>query len=200
MGRRYIGMVLAAGLALSLGACISAFTPASDGFKAKGKTMAVIAGLDNEPNVQTAKSMAESLRAYTRYQVMPHSQVKQAIAGYPVAIQGPYKTAYFDIEVDYTKTDMKKVRSLQQQLGVDYLLVLWTPSATTYSGKVHSLNVIGQLFESGREAGTARFNATAGRSTCCLSPTPEAGDKTNAIKEATDYVAKEIGEKTGMAK
>ena len=200
MGRRHIRMVLAAALALALGGCFSAFTPVSDGFKAKGRTMAVIAGLDNEPNVQTAKSMADSLKAYTRYQVMPHSQVKQAIAGYPVAIQGPYKTAYFEIEVDYTKTDMKKVRSLQKQLGVDYLLVLWTPSATTYGEKIHMLNVIGQLFESGKEVGTARFNATAGRSTCCLSPTPDAGDKTNAIKEATDYVAKEIGEKTGMAK
>jgi len=200
MDRRYMCMVLAAALALALGACFSAFTPVNGDFKPKGKTIAAIAGLDNEPNVAVAQSMSESLKKNTRFQVMPHSQVKQAITGYPSNIQGPYKTAYFEIEVDYAKTDLKRIKAIQQKLGVDYLYVLWAPSATSYGGKIHSLNIIAQLFENGKEVGNGRFNATAGGSTCCLSPTPDTGDKVNAIRDATDYVAKEIGEKTGMLK
>lgn len=183
-----------------LGGCISTFNPVDANFKAKGKTIAVVAGLDNEPNIMTARNMAESLKKNTRFQVMPHSQVKQALPNYPTSIQGPYRSSYFEIDVDYTMTDMKKIRSIQQQLGVDYLYVLWTPSATVYNEKIHSLNVVAQLFEKGKEVGNGRFNATAGRTDCCLVAAPDSKDKANAIKDATDYVAKEIGEKTGMAK
>jgi hypothetical protein len=187
-------------LAAALAGCVSTFNPVSGDFKPKGKTIAVIAGLDNEPNVQAAKHMADSLKKNTRFQVMPHSKVKQLVANYPTNIPGPYKSAYFEIDVDYTKTDMKKIKVIQQQLGVDYLYVLWTPSATVYNQKIHSLNVIAQLFENGKEVGNGRFNAVAGRTDCCLVPAPDSRDKEDAIKDATDYVAKEIGEKTGMAK
>lgn len=186
-------------LLLVLGAC-STFNPVNGDFKLKGKTLAVIAGLDNDANMLTAQYMTESLKKNTRYQVMSQKQVGQAIAGYPDDIQGPYKSSYFEIEVDYSKTDMKKIRAIQQKLGVDYLYVLWTPSATVYNEKIHSLNVISQMFESGKEVANGRFNAVAGRSTCCLTPAPSDQDKTNAVKDTTDYVAKEIGQKTGMAK
>ncbi|MEK6742303.1 MAG: hypothetical protein AABZ15_01765 [Nitrospirota bacterium] len=185
---------------LFLSGCISAFNPVSNDVKFKPKTMAVVAGLDNEQNVQMAQAMSESLRKHTRFQVMTHKQVAQKLPGYPPRIQGPWKSAYFEIEVDYTKTDMKKVRSIQQQLGVDYLYVLWTPSETVYNRKIHSLNAIGQMFDNGKEVGNGRFNATAGRTDCCLVPAPDAKDKTDAMKDASDYVAKEIGEKTGMLK
>jgi len=185
---------------LSLSGCISAFDPVSNDIKFKPKTMAVVAGLPVEQNVQMAQAMSDSLRKNTRFQVMPHKQVAQTIAGYPVKIQGPWKSAYFEIEVDYTKTDMKKVRSIQQQLGVDYLFVLWTPSETVYNRKIHSLNVIGQMFENGKEVANSRFNATAGRTDCCLVPAPDSKDKADAMKDTCDYVAKEIGEKTGMLK
>ncbi len=185
---------------LFLSACVSTFNPVNGDFKPRGKTLAVIAGLDNEANVYTAQSMAEALRKKTRFQVMTHKQVAQTLSNYPQNIQGPYKSAYFEIEVDYSKTDAKKVRAIQQRLGVDYLYVLWTPSATVYNEKIHSMNVIGQMFENGKEVGNGRFNAVAGRTTCCLVPAPDDADKANAVKDATDYVAREIGEKTGMLK
>lgn len=185
-------------LALPAGACVSTFNPVSDSFKPKGKTLAAIAGLDNEANVVAAQHMTESLRKHTRFQVMPHQQVAQTLSGYPINVQGPYKSAYFEIEVDYTKTDLKKIKSLQQQLDVDYLYVLWAPSATVYNGRIHSLNIVAQLFENGKEVGNGRFSAVAGRTGCCLVPAPDSKDKVNAIRDATDYVAKELGEKTGM--
>ena len=33
-------------------------------------------------------------------------QVAQAIPNYPQLVKGPYKSAYFEIDVDYAKTDM----------------------------------------------------------------------------------------------
>ena len=187
-------------LPLLLGACVSTFNPVNGDFKPKGKTLAVITGLDNEANVLTAQYMTESLKNSTRFQVLSQKQIRKAIPGYPDDIQGPYKSAYFEIEVDYTKTDTKSIRAIQQKLGVDYLYVIWTPSATVYNQKIHSLNAVTQMFESGKEVANGRFSAVAGRSTCCLSPTPTDEDKANSVKEATDYVAKEIGQKTGMAK
>jgi len=180
--------------------CISAFNPVSSDVKFKPKSMAVIAGLDNEPNVLLAQAMSESLKKNTRFQVMPYKQVKQSLANYPTDIQGPWKSAYFEIEVDYTKTDLKKIKAVQQHLGVDYLYVLWTPSETVYNRKIHSLNVIGQMFENGKEVGNGRFNSVAGRTDCCLVPAPDSKEKTDAIKDTADYVAKEIGEKTGTLK
>jgi hypothetical protein len=200
MARGYARIFPLLAVLVALGGCISTYNPVDANFRVKGKTIAVVAGLDNEPNIMIARSMAESLKMNTRFQVMPASQVKQSLPNYPTGIQGPYKSSYFEIEVDYTKTDMKKIRSIQQQLGVDYLYVVWTPSATVYNEKIHSLNAVAQLFENGKEVGNGRFNATAGRTDCCLVPPPDSKDKANAIKDATDYVAKEIGEKTGMAK
>jgi len=199
MGYGRLKQILFFVLPLVLGAC-STFNPVSGDFKLKGKTLAVVAGLDNDANMLTAQYMTESLKKNTRFQVLSQKQIGQAIPGYPDNIQGPYRSAYFEIEVDYSKTDMKRIRSIQQKLGVDYLYVLWTPSATVYGEKIHSLNVISQMFESGKEVANGRFSATAGRSTCCLSPTPKDEDKVNAVKDTADYVSKEIGQKTGMAK
>ena len=200
MERRPVAKLLLSVLVLLAGSCISTFNPVEGDFRAKGKTLAVVAGLDNEANEAAAQYMSEALRKNTRFQVVPQKQVAQSLGVYPPKIQGPYKSAYFEIEVDYAKTDLKKIRAVQQKLGVDYLYVLWTPSATVYNEKIHSLNIISQMFEHGKEVGNGRFNAVAGRSTCCLSPAPKDEDKSNALKDTTEYVAREIGEKTGMLK
>lgn len=190
--------------ALALQACsFSTFDPIDPGFKPKGRTLAVVAGLDNEPSVNVAESMTESLKKHTRFQVMSNKQVAQSVPGYPQPIKGPYSSAYFQIEKDYTRTDLKKVREIQQRLGVDYLYVLWVPTATTMQGTIHQLHIIAQLFEgpATREVGHGQFNATAGRvAGCCLVPPPGDAEKVNAIDQSTEYVAKELGEKTGMLK
>jgi hypothetical protein len=200
MGSRFARAIPLLLLTVMLSACVTTFTPVNGDGKFKGKTLAVIAGLDNEANLAVAQAMSESLRKNTRFQVMPHKQVAQTVSGYPVKIQGPYKTTYFELQTDHSRTDLKKIKAIQQQLGVDYLYVLWSPTETVYNDKIHSLNIVTQMFSAGKEVGNGRFNAVAGRSDCCLVPAPDSKDKSNAIKDATDYVAKEIGEKTGMLK
>ncbi len=200
IGLRTRLLAIGCSLLLLAGCVMSPFNVVNGKTGFKGRTMAVIAGLDNDANIAMAKAMSEALNRRTRFKVMPQKQVASTLHGYPSDIQGPWKSTYFEIEVDYTKTDVKKIKSIQQQLGVDYLYVLWTPSETVYNEKIHSLNVISQMFESGKEVGNGRFNAVAGRTDCCLVPAPNDKDKADAVKDASDYVAKDIGEKTGMLK
>ncbi len=196
---RKIGAIVI--LSMLLTAC-STFSTIDSNFTARGKTLAVVPGLDNEENVAVAYYMTEALKKNSRFHVTPQKQVAQSLPGYPSKIQGPYKSAYFEIEIDYTKSDVKKIKSIQQKLGVDYLYVVWTPSATVYNEKIHSLHAVGQMFEgpAAKEVGNGRFDATAGHTDCCLVPAPGDEDKKNAIKDASEYVAKEIAEKTGMQK
>ncbi len=202
MNERFIRKLPVLMLLMVLSACISTFTPTNSGFKPKGKTLAVIAGMDNEENERAAQYMTEALKKNSRFQVISQKQVRQSLPGYPTPVQGPYKSAYFEIETDYTKTDTKKIKAIQQKLGVDYLYVLWTPSTTVYNEKIHHLHIVAQMFESpnAKEVGNGKFGAMAGRTDCCLVPAAGEKDKEDAIKDATEYVAKEIAEKTDMQK
>lgn len=193
-------------LALSaalISGCISTFTLTEQDFRPKGKTLAVISGLDSEANLAVAQSMTEALRKYTRFQVISQKQVAQAVANYPQKIKGPYRSAYFDIEADYGHTDRKKIQEIQRKVGADYLYVIWAPTATVTQGTIHQLHIIAQMFEGpgARDVGYGRFNATAGRvGGCCLVPAPTDQDRGDAVKDSSEYVAKEIGEKLGMLK
>ncbi len=197
---RAVVLATAVVLMLLAGCAWSPFSLVNGKTELKGRSIAVIAGLDNDPNIAMARAMTEALGRHTRFKVMSAKQVESTLKGYPSDIRGPWKSAYFDIEIDYSKSDTKKIRAIQQQLGVDYVYVLWTPSETVYNEKIHSLNVISQMFDSGKEVGNGRFNAVAGKTDCCLVPPPNDKDRADAIKETSEYGAKEIGEKTGMLK
>src|SRR3990170_7236689 len=188
-------------LSLFVGAC-SAFNLVDQNFRPKGRTLAVISGLNNDPNILAAQHMTEALRKNSRFQVMSQKQVVQSVSNYPQNIKGPYRSAYFEIEKDYSNTDIKKLRQIQQQLGVDYLYVMWTPTATVMNDKIYTYHIITQLFEgsSSKEVGNGMFGATAGKTDCCLVPKPDDKDKDQGIKDTTEYVAKQIAEKTGTQK
>jgi hypothetical protein len=189
-------------LLLSLTACsYSAFTLTESGFKPKGKSLAVIAGLNNEVNVVAAKYMSDALGANSRFQVVSQNKVDQSLPAYPTNIKGPYKYAYLNIEPDYSRTDMKKVRDIQQQLGVDYIYVMWSPVSTTGNQQTVQHWFIGQLFEfpSGKEIGNGIYGA--GASGSCLPPSlPSDKEVEDNLKLSMNYVAKNIAEETGMKK
>ncbi|MEK6698668.1 MAG: hypothetical protein AABZ10_06435 [Nitrospirota bacterium] len=189
-------------LLLSLTACsYSAFTLTESDYKPKGKTLAVIAGLNNEVNVVAAKYVSDALGADSRFQVVSQSKVDQSLPAYPTNIKGPYKYAYLNIEPDYSRTDMKKVRDVQQQLGVDYLYVMWAPVSHTVGYQGVQLWFIGQLFEfpAGKEVGNGIYGA--GASGSCLPPSlPRDKEIEDNLKQSMGYVAKKIAEESGMQK
>ena len=194
--------VLAAACMLVTG-CIATFSLVETDYRPKGKSIAVISGLDSDANAVVAERMTVALKKHTRFQVVSHKQVASTVPNYPQKIKGPYLFAYFEIDEDYGNTDRKKIQQIQQKLGVDYLYVIWAPTATTTQGTIEQLHCIAQLFEgpSSKEVGRGKFAVTAGKvAGCCLVPPPTDKDRSNAVEETTEYVAREIGEKLGMLK
>jgi hypothetical protein len=152
------------GLLLVLSGCAT-FHLSQEPFQPKGKTLAVVAGLTNPGSLSIAQSLGDELAKASIFQVLSQKQVAQAIPNYPQLVKGPYKSAYFEIDVDYAKTDLERVKELQQHLGVDYVYVLWAPATVSHGNSgwfsKHYLvtQIVAQFFESpgGKEVGRGQY-------------------------------------------
>lgn len=186
---------LAIGVALLISGCAT-FHLTQDPFQPKGKKLAVIAGLTNPSSLYAAQALADELGKASRFQVLSQKQVAQAIPNYPQLVKGPYKSAYFEIDVDYGKTDLARVKELQQHLGVDYLYVLWAPTTVSHGGSTFFfknypiMQIVAQLFESpgGKEVGRSQYAIRV-------------DDETHEVlRDDMQRVAQELAEKTHTLK
>lgn len=170
--------------------------------KPRGKTLAVVAGLKRDINIFMAECMSQALAQNSTFIVTPPADVARSIPGYPMNIKGPYRSAYFEIEKDYSKTDAEKIREIQNRLKVDYLYVIWVPTGSTLEKKIVFVDMISQLFEGpqSREVGQGAFWSSTGRSTCFLAPSPKPEDIEQSLRAACEKVSKEIAAATGMKK
>lgn len=152
------------GVTLVLSGCAT-FHLTQEPFQPKGKKLAVISGLTNASSLSVAQALGDELGKTSRFQILSQKQVAQAIPNYPQLVKGPYKSAYFEIDVDYSKTDVARVKDLQHHLGVDYVYVLWAPATVSHgSSSVFFKNypvtqIVAQLFESpgGKEVGRSQY-------------------------------------------
>lgn len=95
----------------------------------RAPTVAVIAGVPDDANKAIAELVAESLQRQSKQQPVSNEQIAKKLTSYPQYIQGPYQRAYFEIEVDWQRTDRAKISAALRELGVDYLYVVWAPNA-----------------------------------------------------------------------
>ena len=186
---------LAIGVALLISGCAT-FHLTQEPFQPKGKKLAVIAGLTNPSSLYAAQALADELGKTSRFQVLSQKQVAQAIPNYPQLVKGPYKSAYFEIDVDYGRTDLARVKELQQHLGVDYLYVLWAPATVSHGGSTFFfknypiMQIVAQLFESpgGKEVGRSQYAIRV-------------DDETHEVlRDDMQRVAQELAEKTHTLK
>lgn len=186
---------LAIGVALLLSGCAT-FHLTQEPFQPKGKKLAVIAGLTNPSSLQAAQALADELGNTSQFQVLSQTQVARAIPNYPQLVKGPYKSAYFEIDVDYAKTDVARVKELQQYLGVDYVYVLWAPATVSHGGSTFFFKnypitqIVAQLFESpgGKEVGRSQYAIRV-------------DDQTHEVlRDDMRRVAQELAEKTHTVK
>jgi hypothetical protein len=155
---------MAIGLMLVLSGCAT-FHLTQEPFQPKGKKLAVISGLTNASSLSLAQALVDELGRTSQFQILSQKQVAQAIPNYPQLVKGPYKSAYFEIDVDYVKTDVAHVKGLQQHLGVDYLYILWAPATVSHGGSslffknYPVTQIVAQLFESpgGKEVGRSQY-------------------------------------------
>jgi len=157
---------------------------------------AVIAGLTNPSSLQAAQTFADEVAKASRFHVLPQKQVAQAIPNYPQLIKGPYASAYFEIDEDYAKTDVGRVREIQKQLGADYLYILWAPTSVQSGGKglffknYPVVHVVAQFFEfpGGKEIGRGKYMIRFD------------DDRNEFVRDDLAAVAKEFAAKTSMPK
>ena len=195
MRQRYFWSLILVGAVLILEGC-STFQLTDEPFTPKGTKLAVIAGLTNPSSLQAAHDLADELGKTSQFQIAPQTQVAQAVPNYPQLIKGPYNSAYFEIDVDYAKTDLAQVRQLQKHLGTDYLYVLWAPSVTSNGQKsfffknYSYMQVIAQLFEfpGGKEVGHGTYMVRVD------------DEKKEIVSDDMQRVTKELAEKTHMLK
>ena len=178
------------GLILALSGC-STFHLTQEPFQPKGKKL-----MTNDSSLRIAKSFGDELGKTSMFHVLSQTQVAQAIPNYPQLVKGPYKSAYFEIDVDYAKTDVGRVKELQQHLGVDYVYVLWAPATVSHGNSSwfskHYLvtQIVAQLFESpgGKEVGRGQYAVRV-------------DDQTHQVlSEDVRRVALEMAEKTHTVK
>lgn len=187
------------GMAVVVTVCASGcstFHLTQEPFKPKGKKLAVIAGLTNPSSLQAAQALADEVGKASQFQVVPQKQISQAISNYPQLIKGPYTSAYFEIDEDYDKTDVGRVKEMQKHLGTDYLYVLWAPTSVQSGGKglffknYLLMHVVAQVFEfpGGREIGRGKYMIRVD------------DDRKEFLRDDLARVAKEFAEKTHMPK
>lgn len=178
------------------------FTLTDKELKPRGTTLAVVAGLKRDINVFMSECMSQALQKNSTFTVTPPAEVAKTLPGYPMNIKGPYRSAYFEIEKDYSKTDREKIREIQNRLQVDYLYVIWVPTSSTLERKIVFVDMISQLFAGpqSNEIGRGAFWSSTGRSTCFLAPSPKPEDIEKSLRAACEEAAKDIAEATGITK
>jgi len=181
-------VAVAAMLALAASGCFNAFNVLDGNFKPKGRSIAVLAGVPEDANLAVVALVTDELRKQSRYRVMSQAQIAEAVKPYPQLIKGPYRSAYFEVDVDWKLTDKQKLAVLQRSLGVDYLYVMWAPTAVSSGGKGASLHLVAQLFEfpGAREVGQSPNYSQRNK------------DDASNLKQGAEKVARQLAEKTGM--
>lgn len=199
---------------VTLTACVSMlsgfiYSPVGQTVEASGKTVAVIAGVDNVMNVAVAESMAEALSRNTTFKVLPSKQVEQRLDGYPQKINGPYSSAYLSIDIDFTKTDIRKVKQIMKKLGTEYVYVIWVPTGYSRtasaagagtSGEAKQYRAVAQMFQASdaKIVGQGKFDITAVRYLPYAKVSDE--DLKKAVSSTTETVSLIIADKTKTAK
>jgi len=167
-----------------------AFNLNDEQFKPKGTSIAVISGTKEPQNVALVQMVSDTLRKKSRYHVASAAQISSAIAPYPQTIKGPYKSAYFSLDVDWDLSDRQKIAGIQRTLGVDYLYVIWAPIQVSSDGNaMRSMPAIAQLFEKPNSQEVAKTDLAF-----------VVGDEGGVyLKEGVEELARQLAEQTKMA-
>lgn len=104
-----------------------------------GKSIAVIAGQNKRVTQNVADILTEALNRQSSMEVFTSERIKARFEHYPINIQGPFLEQPLQVTLDPARTDVKATREIKDQLGVEYLYVVWLSEsrmngtgATTY--------------------------------------------------------------------
>ncbi len=163
------------------------------------KSIAVIAGHNKNLTLHTVDLLTEELAQQSDLKVLTSERVRAKAADYPANIQGPYTAEYFNMTVDYQKTDVRTIRKIKDELGVDYLYVVWLGEASRGVTNASTYKFLTQLFSgpSSRVVYDGIIESVAGgRITCLLSIKPPSAEKRRRelVKECAAHVRELLSE------
>ena len=165
---RIRALILFVPLLVAAGPVADGLRPAAGETGRPGKSIAIVAGTTTEISLAAARFITRSLTEKSLLTVLSQEKIAHALPKYPAVIKGPFTANYVaGFKEEYSRTDLAKVRMLQQTLEVDYLYVLWAPSTERGRGTV-THKFIAQLFQapesSAVDNGTFESSATGDRS------------------------------------
>jgi len=178
----------------------STFNLKNDKYYIKGGKLAIIAGDKSELSAELAEQLSKSLQQCSKFDILSKKSIVAKIGNISQSIKGPFSSAYFDeIIVDYSYSDLIKIKEIQKTLDVDYLYIIWNPSIVQFHrplGIKHRAHVLTQLFKSFdfQEIGNAKYDITYTYFGIADKPFKE------AIYESADESAKKIAADLGMLK
>ncbi len=157
-------------------------------------TIAVISGQNKDANLLAVDLLTKDLAKETHLTVLPPQRVA-GLPDYPRNIRGPLRTEYVTATVDYDNTDLETIKRIRQQLGVDYLYVVWMQGvSSTMLGRT-TLRYVTQLFAGpdGAPVYNGGFKSSAsggcGGFTLCLGikfKYPTAEEQVRQLKESCE--------------
>jgi hypothetical protein len=165
-----------------------------------GKKFAVIAGDSNTLDQIYAFALTDSFQSASGVSVLTPDQVKAKYPDYPVKIKGPFNLAYFNVDIDYSKTDISRIAEMQKMLKTDYILVVWIPSSVKSNTTVKASGVI-QLFgfPDTREIAHGSFSATY-KDFGLIKKEDLYKEIIQSFKKSSDAVARDLAAKLGILK
>jgi hypothetical protein len=204
MNKKRLMIIVSIVSVILLSSCVPPhFNLKDDKYVFKNKDIAIVAGSQQKVAVLYAAQLALSLREISQFNVMLPKQVIKKIPGYPMKVRGPWKTANLgDIDVDYSNTDLRRVKFIQQKLGVKYVYFVWVPDSVEWimgGSKAVEIFIMTQLFEfpGAKEIANAKYSYSYVAGGLHIGGTR---DPEKALAQSCDYAAKKIAEKTGMLK
>ena len=153
--------------------------PNGDPANALKRSIAVISGQNRSMTLHVVDILTEELRRQSGMDVLSSGRIRAKAADYPFNIQGPFTEQNFQTDVDHKKTDVKLVRKIKEQLGVDYLYVVWLSESLVNPLHASTYRFQTQLFAgpSGTLVSSGELESVTGSSHICLlvfiPPSPE---------------------------
>ncbi len=178
----------------------SVFNLKSDKLVTKQGKIAVIAGDRSELSAALAEQISKSLRQYSRFEILSGKEIIAKIGSISQPVKGPFSSAFFDeVIVDYSSSDLDKIKKTQRTLDVDYLYIIWNPSTVQFHrplGIKHRAHVLTQLFGKPdfQEIGNAKYEIIY----TYLGITGKTFSE--AVSESADESAEKIAADMGMLK
>jgi hypothetical protein len=176
-----------------------------EGYKPKGRSLAVVSGGTDEAGIKFAEHLTTHLQQKSTLKVMSQAEVDRRVGKYPVNI----KTAApkdEDKPVWFAPGEKAKVDAMHGALKTDYVLVVWvsglnrfTSTSSTGGTRVsYGAWLIGNLVEysPGKAVGYADFGRSKSQS-CFLFGGSEGKDIDELLRGSAEDMAEELAERTG---